>query len=58
MTKTAKFTISVEHDEETHDEPPKHDLHCFSSSLLSLNMIQLENQSAVGAGGLGPVVQN
>ena len=33
MSKTAKFTDSVDPDEVAHDEPPHLDLHCLSSSL-------------------------
>ena len=44
MTKTAKFMNSVDPDEVAHDEPPHQDLHCLSSILWILNIIELENE--------------
>ena len=40
--KTTEFTNSIDPDEVAHTEPPHQDLHCLSSSLLILNMIQLD----------------
>ena len=42
MRKTAKFTDSVDPDEAAHNEPPHLDLHCLSSSVSVLNMVQLD----------------
>ena len=43
MTKTAKFTDSVDPDEVAHNELPHEDLHCLSSSVSVLNMVQLDD---------------
>ena len=40
--KTAEFTNSIDPDEVAHYEPPHQNLHCLSSSLAVLNMIQLD----------------
>ena len=42
MTKTAAFTNSVDPNEVAHYEPPHQDLHCLSSSLGILNLIQMD----------------
>ena len=41
MTKTIEFANSVDLDEVAHNEPPHLDLHCLSSSLWILNVVQL-----------------
>ena len=40
--KTAEFTNSLDTDEAAHNELLRQDLHCLSSSLLILNMVQLD----------------
>ena len=42
VMKTAEFTNSVDPDEVAHHEPPHQDLHCLSSSLQFLNVLQLD----------------